>query len=100
MNKPYVGSDAQLTRLRAIVATIGAEMSRLRTLIPNGDGATTTASAHAAWDELVALLALGPEPEMQQCPVCGEMIRRAATRCRSCWTRLPSSDDSLTVLEQ
>ena len=63
---------------------------------PNGndDGSTETHDAHAAWKELVALLALGPEPEMRQCPVCKHSIRRVATRCRSCWSRVTPPDES------
>ena len=90
--QPYVGTDAQRTRLRTIVAAIDLTMSRLPTSVTSDDGSTPNSGALAAWNELVALLALGPEPEMRQCPVCGQIIRRAATRCRSCWSNLSPPD--------
>ena len=37
---------------------------------------------------LVDSLALGPAPEMRECPVCKHRGLRAATRCGFCWTAL------------
>lgn len=40
------------------------------------------------WAQLVERLALGPAPELRECPVCGRAGMRAATRCGFCWTKL------------
>ncbi len=40
-----------------------------------------------AWTALVAHLALGPAPELRNCPHCNGSIMRAATRCVHCWTK-------------
>lgn len=98
--QPYVGTDAQRTRLRTIIAAIDGAMARLPTPVTSDDGSTSNDGALAAWNELVALLALGPEPETRQCPVCGQIIRRAATRCRSCWSKLSPLDDLLASPEK
>jgi len=75
------------SRLRAALAKIEGEISRLPGQA-RGDLLT-------AFTDLVEQLALGPEPEMRQCPLCGQMGRRAATRCGYCWsplTPLPERD--------
>ena len=68
------------SRLRAVLAKIEGEISQLPGQA-RGDLLT-------AFTDLVEQLALGPEPEMRQCPLCGQMGRRAATRCGYCWSRL------------
>jgi hypothetical protein len=42
----------------------------------------------ASWGELVELLALGPPPEIRECPACQHVCMRAATLCGHCWARL------------
>lgn len=42
----------------------------------------------SSWAELLKLLALGPEPEVRECPVCKHIGMCAATRCGYCWTKL------------
>jgi hypothetical protein len=42
----------------------------------------------ASWAALVDLLALGPEPEVRECPACRHIGMRAASRCGYCWTEL------------
>lgn len=56
----------------------------------------------AAWAELVAQLALGPEPEVRECPVCKHVGMRAATRCGHCWTKLtpPTHDEDEASVTQ
>jgi len=47
----------------------------------------------ASWADLIEQLALGPEPEVRECPVCKHIGMRAATRCGHCWTKLtPASE--------
>ena len=63
-------------KLRALVATIDRGM-----LHP-------TDEIRSSWAELVELLALGPAPEVRECPVCQRIGMRDATRCGYCWTTL------------
>jgi len=41
-----------------------------------------------SWGRLVDFLALGPAPELRECPHCGAVGMRAATRCGGCWKKL------------
>jgi len=52
------------------------------------DGTTPASRLRSSWAELVELLALGPEAEMQRCPICKRVGMRAATLCGYCWTKL------------
>ena len=76
--------DDERARLRAIVATIDREMSRL----PGSATTGATDGLIVSWAELVKLLALGPAPEVRECPVCKHFGMLAATRCGYCWTKL------------
>jgi hypothetical protein len=82
-------SDYERARLRAIVATIDREMSRL----PRSATTEGTDGLIGSWAELVKLLALGPAPEVRECPVCHHIGMLTATLCGYCWTKLspPSS---------
>jgi hypothetical protein len=42
----------------------------------------------AAWDDLLKVLALGPDPETRECPTCHAVGMRGASRCGNCWTAL------------
>ncbi len=66
--------------LRVLVAAIENALS----LLP----ATATASLVTPWNALVGALALGPAPEVRDCPSCGRVVMRAATRCGHCWSKL------------
>jgi hypothetical protein len=81
--------DAARDHLRALVATIDQEISRLP---PRGDAKPADdhviSGLRASWLELVKALALGPAPETRTCPVCGTTGMRAASRCACCWTKL------------
>jgi hypothetical protein len=81
------GETTHNTILRPVVAAIDREMSRVAggTLNPTGPG---VAKLLESWAELVEILALGPAPEMRECPVCRHRGMRAATRCGFCWTAL------------
>ena len=73
--------------LRALVVTIDREMSRLsEPTRSEGDGKPK--ELRSSWLQLVELLALGPTPEVRECPVCRHIGMRAATRCGHCWTKL------------
>jgi hypothetical protein len=76
--------DDERARLRATVATIDGEMSRL----PRSATTEGTDGLTMSWAELVKLLALGPAPEVRECPVCKHIGMLAATRCGYCWTKL------------
>jgi hypothetical protein len=74
--------------LRPIVENLDREMSRFLALSREGASADTTALL-SSWAELVEFLALGPAPELRACPFCGSMGMRTATRCGTCWRKLP-----------
>ena len=76
--------DDERARLRAIVATIDREMSRL----PGSATTGATDGLIVSWAELVKLLALGPAPEVRECPVCKHIGMLTATLCGYCWTKL------------
>ena len=76
--------DDERARLRAIVATIDREMLNL----PGSANAGATDGLIVSWAELVKLLALGPAPEVRECPVCKHIGMLTATLCGYCWTKL------------
>jgi hypothetical protein len=45
---------------------------------------------HIAWGQLVHLLAPEPARATRDCPRCGEVGMRDATRCGYCWLKLVS----------
>ncbi len=69
--------------LRPIVEKVDREMSRLL-VRPGAD----TAALLSSWADLVEFLALGPSPELRDCPYCGSGGMRGATRCGACWKKL------------
>ena len=85
MNSPR-GSlpDLQRSRLRATMATIDQEIASL----PKQDSTSLPTRLAASWADLVEQMALGPEPETRECPVCEHIGMRAATVCGYCWTAL------------
>lgn len=68
-------SDASTTKLRSLVASIEREIVET----------APTPALHEAWKQLVAVLALGPEPLRRECPKCHAIGMRAATKCGNCW---------------
>jgi len=77
--------DAARSRLRTAIAAIEVEIAHL----PEQGTAGGVTGLRSSFSELVSLLALGPEPEIRECPVCGRIGMRAATLCGYCWTKLP-----------
>jgi hypothetical protein len=71
-------SDEAMAKLRDVVDVIGREVVQ----------APSTPAFHAAWTELVEILALGPAPETRECHVCHGIGMRAASRCGRCWAAL------------
>lgn len=76
----------RIDELRPIVERVDREMVRLLA----APGADTTA-LRSSWAALVELLALGPAPELRECPHCGSIGMLAATRCGTCWAKLDPS---------
>lgn len=85
--------DPERSRLRTIVATVGHEISLLPTQATTDDRRNPPNGLLASWTDLVKQLALGPEPEVRECPVCKHIGMRAATRCGHCWTKLSPLTD-------
>ena len=76
--------DAMSAKLRSIVGDIERELVNASAQL----GTPAVASLLASWHDLLNTLALGPAPQLRDCPVCGTSGRRAATRCASCWSTL------------
>jgi hypothetical protein len=71
--------------LRPIVERMDRDVTRLAARAGDQrDGAALVAS----WAKLVDFLALGPAPDLADCPHCGASGIRAATRCGQCWAKL------------
>ena len=73
-----ISLDTQRTGLRVIMSTIDRLLADPATPL-------TADRLRPSWASLVQALALGPEPELRECPRCGKMGMRAATRCGFCW---------------
>jgi len=84
-------------RLRAAVATIESDMASLSTRVTTGNDKATLAGLATSWSELVKLLALGPSPDVRECPQCKHTAMRAATRCGFCWVRLSPDGDGVLI---
>ena len=85
--------DAKNASLHRAVSNIERELGRLpASSTPEGDA--TIAELRAVWTVLVNLLALEPVREVRECPNCGHVGMRAATRCSNCWIKLspPASE--------
>jgi hypothetical protein len=70
--------DKSLGELRSLITVIEREFA----------GAPPPAALRAAWAQMVEVLAIGPAPELRECPTCGELGMRAASRCIRCWSSL------------
>jgi hypothetical protein len=80
--------DAAQSRLRATIAMIECELARLPRPVAGDASGTSPTGLLASFADLVEQLALGPEPEVRECPVCKHTGMRAATVCGYCWTKL------------
>ena len=74
--------------LRPHVDTVEREVARVEA---RADAADTVA-LRAAWRKLVEFLALGPAPQLANCPHCGAVGMRDATRCGTCWLRIDAPE--------
>ncbi len=86
VSAPPASMDPARSRLRATVDAIEKQVAGL----PK-DAAGEALGA--SWTDLVGQLALGPEPEVRNCPKCGGLGARMATVCGTCWTKLTPPDD-------
>lgn len=76
----------QTDGLRPIVEALDREMSRA---VARGNlNGVDTRALLASWEKLVEFLALGPAPELRECPFCGSIGMRPATLCGYCWRKL------------
>jgi hypothetical protein len=73
--------------VRAAVEAMDREVSSLADGTP-GASAAKLKDLRASWGKLVEVLALGPAPELRDCPHCGTTGMRAAIRCGKCWAKL------------
>jgi hypothetical protein len=69
------------------------EIARLPRGVAHDDGKGPVNDLAARWADLVEQLALGPELDMRECPVCRHHGMRAATRCGYCWKELTPLTD-------
>jgi hypothetical protein len=92
-------SDSKRSRLRATVAALERDLARLPPEITDDTRATAADGLRASVADLIQQLALGPEPEHRQCPVCKHFVMRMASVCGHCWAKLtpPTSPESLAV---
>ena len=88
------GSEDASSRLRPIVSRVDRAMSSVLARTEAGQSAPPE-DLLESWAELVEALALGPEPELRDCPVCGRRGMRAATRCGYCWAKLTPLPESV-----
>jgi hypothetical protein len=89
--------DSKRSRLRATIAAIEQRLARLPGDVTKDNGATLAEGLRTSVADLVAQLALGPEPTYRQCPVCKHMGMSVATLCGHCWTKLTPSPAVDTV---
>lgn len=80
------------TEQRQLVTTIESELLRLFPEESRKSSAVVDgALLRSSFTRLVALLALGPEPETRLCPHCGGRGMKMATVCGCCWKSTPQA---------
>lgn len=82
------GPDPVKSRLRWAMNSLEKQLAQLPRTTIDADGKERPSGAVTAFHELAELLALGPEPEVRECPVCSHVSMRQATLCSYCWSRL------------
>ncbi|MBI5547454.1 MAG: hypothetical protein HY901_26530 [Deltaproteobacteria bacterium] len=82
------GPDAERSRRRATVASAERELSLLPRQEATDDGKGTTSAHAASWADLVGQLALSPDLEVRECPICSHIGLRAVTICAYCCKKL------------
>src|SRR4051812_13199997 len=91
MNEPsrhFEAADEGRAMLRAAVAKVDHFIVHLPKTLAGADPGLA-----ASWSALVKLMALGQPPQLRDCPSCGQVGMRAATRCCRCWAPLPELAD-------
>ena len=83
------GPDAARSYLRSVVDAVDHIISHLDEA-GTGESCGRIDQLREHWKELVSLLALGSEPEYQECPSCHSVGIRFASRCGFCWIKLPA----------
>ncbi len=73
------------------------EMSLLAAPITSQHGPQAPTDLSIAWADLVDQLALGPEPEVRECPACHRICMREATACGHCFASLTPPGRAATV---
>lgn len=73
--------------LRAFVDVVEKDVLAVSARAAPQDAAEVARLARS-WAKLVDHLALGPAPELRDCPHCGATGNSAATRCGACWAKL------------
>jgi hypothetical protein len=77
---------ATSTQIRSTLATMARDIGQLSSASLEGGAAQQRLLDSLA--RLEKVLALGPEPELRECPTCHRLGMRAATLCGYCWTSL------------
>ena len=89
----FESRDAKTANLHIVMSVIEHKLAEL-----GANDAETVAELKAFLGELVTLLALPPNHEVRDCPVCNHVVMRAAKRCGNCWSKLvPMSPVTTTV---
>jgi hypothetical protein len=83
-------SGVDLSRLRTLVAAVDKEVALVMGAATAAESQTPRSALDMTWSRLVAMLDLGAEPEMRECPSCKSLCMLGATRCGHCWTTLPT----------
>lgn len=83
-HQEWDGLEPARSRMRVLVARVDAELGSLQASHRDSARSSETDALAQTWRELVAELALGPEPELRSCPHCQRRVLRQATRCRYC----------------
>jgi hypothetical protein len=73
--------------LRTFVDAVEREMAQVAKWA-SPQQSESAARLAGSWAKLVDFLALGPAPELRDCPHCGAVGMRAATVCGTCWAKL------------
>lgn len=81
------------TAIRELIATVDGEVASLLSQEANKTLLDGVTRLQVAWVNIVALLDLGPEPEVFPCPSCKQIVRSEATRCGYCWVSLKKIEE-------
>jgi hypothetical protein len=84
-------SGVDLSRLRTLVAGVGKEIALVKGEAAPTEGPRPGTALEVAWSHLIAVLDLGSEPEMRECPACKDLCMLGATRCWHCWASLEAA---------